>query len=65
MNYNEIGTWTKGYIDALMECESISKPQIEKLISRLKEMIQEIEKNELDQIPDKVPESILNDDLPY
>ena len=43
MAYNKIGDWAIGYLEALSTGNSISKPQLEKLISRIQEMIQEVE----------------------
>ncbi len=43
MAYNKIGDWAIGYLEALSTGNSVSKPQLEKLISRIQEMIQEVE----------------------
>lgn len=43
MAYNKIGDWAIGYLEALSTGNSVSKPQLEKLISRMQEMIQEVE----------------------
>lgn len=46
MEYNKIGLWTKGYIEALMTGDEVSKEQLETLIEKIREMIDEQEKNE-------------------
>lgn len=43
MEYNKIGDWAIGYLEALSTGNSVSKPQLEKLISRIQEMIYEVE----------------------
>jgi len=43
MDYNKIGLWATGYLEALSSGESVSKLQLEKLISRIQEMISNIE----------------------
>lgn len=43
MEYNKIGLWAKGYLDALMTGEKVSKQQLEALIKKIREMIDENE----------------------
>lgn len=54
MECNKIGDWAIGYLEALSTGNSISKLQLEKLISRIQEMIKEIEESstEIKSIPE-------------
>jgi hypothetical protein len=39
MEYNKIGHWALGYLDAILNGEEVSKAQLETLIQKLKEMV--------------------------
>ena len=43
MEYNKIGDWAIGYLEALSTGNSVSKQQLGKMINRIQEMISEIE----------------------
>ncbi len=43
MEYNKIGDWAIGYLEALSTGNSVSKQQLVKMINRIQEMISEIE----------------------
>ncbi len=43
MEYNKIGDWAIGYLEALSTGNSVSKQQLGKMITRIQEMISEIE----------------------
>lgn len=47
MAYHKIGDWAIGYLEALSTGDSITKPQLEKMISRIQSMINEIESNKI------------------
>ena len=59
MEYNKIGLWAKGYIEALMTGDEVSKGQLETLIEKIREMIDEQEEPEDYQRPEGT------DDLPF
>jgi hypothetical protein len=56
MEYNKIGDWAIGYLEALSAGNSVSKQQLEKMISRIQDMIKEIERNNTENIPPAVVE---------
>lgn len=62
MDYNKIGIWAKGYIEALCSGEPISKEQLEKLIARINELIKDAEEN-LPQVEDHVSNE--EEELPF
>ena len=43
MEYNKIGDWAIGYLEALSTGNSVSKQQLEKMIIRIQDMIKEID----------------------
>jgi hypothetical protein len=43
MEYNKIGDWAIGYLEALSTGNVVTKPQLEKMIARIREMICDIE----------------------
>lgn len=43
MEYNKIGDWAIGYLEALSTGNVVTKPQLEKMILRIQEMIRDIE----------------------
>ena len=43
VEYNKIGDWAIGYLEALSTGNSVSKQQLGKMINRIQEMISEIE----------------------
>lgn len=63
MNYNKIGLWLKGYVDAIEDGESVTKEQLETLIARLEQMIN-IKEKESKVIPAEEEEEE-DDDLPF
>jgi hypothetical protein len=46
MNYNTIGIWAQGYLDAILTGDRITKKQLEGLITRIEELIKQVEKTE-------------------
>ena len=69
MNYNNIGNWLKGYLDAINKGDAVTKEQLEYLIDRLKKMMKELENNEkeVSETNHKNSQSIEEDfdDLPF
>lgn len=63
MDYNKVGIWIKGYLDAIQSGEEVTKAQLDLLISRIKELISEVEKN--NTAPIRENEDIEDDDLPF
>lgn len=61
MDYNKIGFWLKGYLDAIQSGDEVSKAQLEFLIFRVKDLLSEIEENE----PISLPKMSNDDDLPF
>ena len=64
MNYNQIGVWIKGYLDAIQNGEQVTKKQLEILISKIKDMISEIEEEKNTQSGDDISKEE-DDDLPF
>lgn len=58
MPYTKIGDWAIGYLEALSTGSSVSKLQLEKMISRIQEMIKEIESNNTANVPPFVIEDV-------
>jgi len=61
MSYNKIGIWTAGYLEALMAGDKVSRNQLQSLIDKIKEKIDEEEQEEADDYP----QSINTEDLPF
>jgi len=63
MDYNKVGIWLKGYLDAIQSGEEVTKAQLELLISRIKELISEVEENDTASVTEN--EELEDDDLPF
>lgn len=63
MDYNKVGIWLKGYLDAIQSGEEVKKAQLELLISRIKEFISEVEENDTASVTEN--EELEDDDLPF
>ncbi|EON75765.1 hypothetical protein ADIS_3656 [Lunatimonas lonarensis] len=63
MDYNKVGIWLKGYLDAIQSGEEVTKAQLELLISRIKELISEVEENDTASVTES--EDLEDDDLPF
>lgn len=63
MDYNKVGIWLKGYLDAIQSGEEVTKAQLELLISRIKELISEVEENDTASVTQN--EELEDDDLPF
>lgn len=68
MSYNKVGMWAKGYLEALMAGDEISKSQLEVLIDRVREMIDDEEANQDNEFPTSsnyAAPADSTDDLPF
>jgi hypothetical protein len=63
MDYSKVGIWLKGYLDAIQNGDKVTKAQLELLISRVKQLISEVEENETDSATEN--EDLEYDDLPF
>jgi hypothetical protein len=63
MDYSKVGIWLKGYLDAIQSGDKVTKAQLELLISRVKQLISEVEENETDSATEN--EDLEYDDLPF
>lgn len=63
MDYNKVGIWLKGYLDAIQGGEEVTKAQLELLISRIKELISDVEESDTDSVREN--EDFEDDDLPF
>ena len=63
MDYNKVGIWLKGYLDAIQNGEEVTKAQLELLISRIRELISEVEERDTGSITEN--EDVEEEDLPF
>lgn len=63
MDYSKVGIWLKGYLDAIQNGDEVTKAQLGLLISRIKELISEVEENDTDSVTEN--EDLEDNDLPF
>ena len=64
MDYTATKYWIKGYVDALEKCENITKEHLEDLISKIQDIINQVEESQIKK-GSEIIEIQEHDDLPF